>query len=519
MKKRMWSGSLAAVLVSAGVLAAAPLTVMADDKIPQGITIGDINLGGLTEEEAKKKIDDHVKGLSKQTITLDVEGSDAVATAEELGFYWNNSEQVAEAAGTAVAGNLVARYMKSKDLEVNPISIPLEIAVDQEKVSAFVAAKCEGLAGEPQNATIAREDGTFVITPGVSGRAVNVEETTKALNDALAKGFDKPVEITAIVEEREPGIKESDLATIQDVLGTFSTDFSSSGAARSKNLQVGSAKINGTLLMPGETLSGYECMAPFSTANGYYTAAAYENGQVVDSIGGGVCQIATTLYNTALNAELEITERQNHSMTVAYVKPSMDAAIAGTFKDIKVTNNYSTPIYVEGGTDGRTLTFTVYGKETRSGNREVKYVSETLGVSSPGEPTTKVDPSLAPGARRQVQSAHRGLRSRLWKVVYVDGVETEKTLLHTDNYMASKAVVLVGPDAPAAAVPLPVMTDPVAETPAPIPETQAPVEGVNGGPGATQAPPAETAAPQPAPEPAPVAAAPEPAPVPEAPGE
>lgn len=84
-----------------------------------------------------------------------------------------------------------------------------------------------------------------------------------------------------------------------------------------------------------------------SLENGYKTATAYENGRSVDSIGGGVCQISTTLYNAALYAELEIIQRQNHSMSVSYVKPSMDAAIAGTYKDLKVKNSYDTPIYIE----------------------------------------------------------------------------------------------------------------------------------------------------------------------------
>ena len=166
-----------------------------------------------------------------------------------------------------------------------------------------------------------------------------------------------------------------------------------------------------------------------------------------------MCQIATTLYNAALFAELEITQRQNHSMVVSYVPPSNDAAIAGTYKDIKVTNPYDTPVYVEAGTSGRTLTFTIYGKETRPANRTLKFKSETLSVQDPGEPITRVDPSLAPGARVRVQSSHRGLRSRLWKCVYIDGVETEKTLLHTDTYNASKAVYRVGPEAPVQTVP------------------------------------------------------------------
>ena len=150
-------------------------------------------------------------------------------------------------------------------------------------------------------------------------------------------------------------------------------------------------------------------------ANGYAAAGSYENGRTVDSIGGGACQICTTLYNAVLLSELEVTQRQNHSMTVAYVDPSADAAIAGTYKDLKFVNNYETPIYIEGAVNGGKLSFTIYGKETRPANRTIKYVSETLGVTDPGEPIVKVDASLAPGARVTEQSSHRGLRSRLWK--------------------------------------------------------------------------------------------------------
>ena len=164
-------------------------------------------------------------------------------------------------------------------------------------------------------------------------RIVDIGATEEAMNQAMtAENLEEPSENYSVVAVQEPAVKTEDLETIQDVLGTFTTDFSSSGSARSTNLAVGAAKINGRVVMPGQTLSGYECLQPFTRENGYKSAAAYENGQVVDSIGGGVCQIATTLYNTALQAELEITQRQNHSMIVTYVKPSMDAAIAGTYK-------------------------------------------------------------------------------------------------------------------------------------------------------------------------------------------
>lgn len=508
MKKcRLLSTFVAAA--AAGALVSVPVYAK-ETKIPEGIYVGDFSLGGMTEEEAEQKVKEYVDGLADQKIVLDIEGQNVETSAKELGFYWSNTDAVDEAAEHAVGGNLIQQYMGMKDLQKNPVHIPLETAVSENSVESFVAEKYEGVGTEPQNATITRENGQFVITPGVSGKTVDAAATKAAVDTALAAADGQPVTVNAVVTVKEPDITEEDLATIGDVLGTCSTSFSSSGAARSKNLSNGAAKINGHVLMPGETLSGYECMQPFTTANGYYTAAAYENGQVVDSIGGGVCQIATTLYNAALRAEMGITQRQNHSMIVTYVKPSMDAAIAGTYKDIKITNNYSTPIYVEGYTENRELYFTIYGKETRPANREVKYVSETLGSTDPGAPTEKLDPSMAPGARRQVQSAHRGLRSRLWKVVYVDGVEVEKTLLHTDTYNASKAIVLVGPPAEAAAPVLP--PEPVETAPQPPAETQpAVVEGIDGGPGVTA--PVPTKAPEPAPEPTPTPS-PEPAPAP-----
>lgn len=523
MKKWNIPGILAAG-AAAGMLIAGPVYAK-EITIPEGVYVGETSLGGMTEQEAARQMKELVAQMADRKIILKVGDAQVETTAEALGFAWSNPEAVQEAADHAIHGNLIEQYMKRKDLEKEPVHIPLEAAVDETKVAAFVEAECADLTAQPQNATITRVDGAFEITPGQKGVVVDAQATSEAVNQALAEQTEGDVTVQAAVTEKEPDITEEMLATIQDTLGTCSTDFSSSGSSRSGNLKNGAAKINGRVLMPGETLSGYECMQPFTTANGYFTAAAYENGQVVDSIGGGVCQIATTLYNAALRAELEITQRQNHSMIVTYVKPSMDAAIAGTYKDIKITNNYSTPIYVEGGTSGKTLTFTIYGKETRPANRTVEYISETLSRTSAGAPTERVDPSLPPGTRKQVQSAHNGLKSRLWKVVTVDGVETERTLLHTDTYNASKAIVLVGPAAPEVPVEQPV-TQPIEEPQETQPSI---VEGVDGGPGVSAAPqpdqnqapapteaapvPTEAAAPAPAPEPAP-APSPEPAPVP-----
>jgi vancomycin resistance protein YoaR len=501
MKNRTLATGLAAMALAVGLTLAFPAPSRADT-LPEGLYVGEYSLGGMTEEEASEKIQSLVGEMENQKITLVVDGESVDTTAKELGFHWSNTDAVNQAAASVTGGNLIHRYLNLKDIEHNHVVIPLETAFDDGKVAAFVEEKCASVVAEPKDASITRENGAFVVTPAVVGKSVDAGATKAALDEAISGGLKEPVTVTAAVTEAQPNITTEALSTIQDVLGTFSTDFSSSGNSRATNLRVGAGKINGHVLMPGETLSGYECMHPFTTANGYATAAAYENGQVVDSVGGGVCQISTTLYNASLRAELEITQRQNHSMIVTYVKPSEDAAIAGTYKDLKITNNYSTPIYVEGYTSGKTLTFTIYGKETRPANRTFKFVSETLGTMDPGPPKEEVDPTMEPGARKQVQSAHRGYKSRLWKYVYIDGVEQSKEILHTDTYNASKAIVKVGPAAPAVTVPLPEETTAPVET---TPVEPTPVEGVDGGPGVTEPTP-ETAAPAPVSTPDPVPA-------------
>lgn len=513
MKKVVWIKEIAAAAFGMVLLAAMPPMISWAQTLPEGVYVGNQSLGGMTEEEARAKVQEYVDGLAGQTIILDVDGTEIETTAGELGFHWANTDAVQVVSDRFQYGSLVQQYMAQADVKQAPVEVDVQTQVDDQLVTAFVNDRCRDLTVAPRDASIIRENGAFQVTPSVTGRIVDIGATEEAMNQAMtAENLEEPLKITAVVAVQEPAVKTEDLETIQDVLGTFTTDFSSSGSARSTNLAVGAAKINGRVVMPGQTLSGYECLQPFTRENGYKSAAAYENGQVVDSIGGGVCQIATTLYNTALQAELEITQRQNHSMIVTYVKPSMDAAIAGTYKDIKITNNYSTPIYVEGYTENKKLTFTIYGKETRPANRTVEYVSETLGTTSPGEPQLIVDNSLAPGARVRVQSSHTGLRSRLWKVVTVDGVETERTLLHTDSYNASKAIYRVGPTPVAA----PVETAP-APTDAVQPTEPQVIEGVNGGPGVTApaqteapaetAPAAQTEAPAPAPEPDPQSAA------------
>ena len=238
------------------------------------------------------------------------------------------------------------------------------------------------------------------------------------------------------------GTKE-ELSKIKDVLGTFSTDFSTSKAGRAANVKNARSLINGHIVYPGEQFSVYSAISPITEDNGYELAGAYENGQVVESVGGGVCQVSTTLYNAIIRAELEVVQRFNHSMIVSYVDPSDDAAIAGTYKDFKFKNNLDNPIYIEGYCSGGIITFNVYGVEMRKEGREVSFHSETVSETEP-EIQFNFDGSQPVGYYSVDQSPHKGIVARLWKTVKENGEVVSDEVFNNSNYKASPKIVTVG---------------------------------------------------------------------------
>ena len=227
-----------------------------------------------------------------------------------------------------------------------------------------------------------------------------------------------------------------------DELGSFSTY--AGGGQRWTNLKTGVGKLNGVILMPGEELSVYDTTAPYDEEHGYVEGTAYENGQVVPSYGGGICQVSSTLYNAVIYAELEIVERYPHSMAVDYVEPSRDAAIAGGVMDFRFKNPYSAPVYIFGEIDSSNqLRVVIYGKETRPENRSIEFESETLSTENYGV-TYKAAPGLAFGQMQYTGSPHTGREARLWKVVYENGAEVSRDIFNTSSYAKSDQIVEVG---------------------------------------------------------------------------
>lgn len=449
IKLKNWRKKILIAAVAGVCMMSAGLSVQAAEKnckIEAGVSIGDVDVSGLSITEAEDKLEAFVDSLQNVPITLRLAGGqDTVGTAGEFGLVWENDGALEEAAMLGKRGNVVQRYKALADLKTTGRSYPLHISADADVVESILNSLSETYNQEAVEASLTKTESGFQITEGQTGHVLDVPKSREAILNYLQNSWDYgSASIDLVVTLEEPKGNAETLGKVKDVLGTATTAYKSSGPSRVTNIKTGCGHLNGITLYPGEQCSVLECITPFSTANGYELAGSYLNGQVVESLGGGICQVSTTLYNAILNAELQVDERSNHSMIVSYVEPSEDAAISESGgKDLKFTNNKEYPIYIEGTTSSdKTITFTIYGVEDRPANREVTYISEVLEKNVP--PAERIIPTGDPVGYVSVQSVHIGYKARLWKVVKENGVEISREQVNSSSYAAVPRTATVG---------------------------------------------------------------------------
>lgn len=451
------NGSVKKVLAAIGCMAivtaggSAYVMAASDQKqtISKGIYIGSLDVGGMTASEANKELKSYIQEKKSEEVTVKIDNKKVTTTLEELGYSCDVNQFVEKAYNYGRTGDIIKRYKDMQDVKHEKVVIELAFDLDTQKVENFVEKECTVYDVEAQDAKLLRKNGRFEIKEASDGRVILVDETADKIEKTIADQWvEGGITIDAIMNDTTPKYDSSTLDECKEVLGSYSTSFASSDNARSQNLVNAASLLNGYTLYPGEQFSVADHLVPFTEENGYQVSKAYSNGQVVDSVGGGVCQAATTLYNALLKAELQVDERYNHSMIVGYVKPSMDAAISEGYKDLKFTNNTESPIYLEAYTANRSIYFTIYGKETRAANRTVEYESETIETIEPGEDKVTVDPSLPEDYFAVTQSAHVGYKARLWKIVYENGKQVSKEQINSSYYAAEPRYVTKGGSAP-----------------------------------------------------------------------
>lgn len=230
-----------------------------------------------------------------------------------------------------------------------------------------------------------------------------------------------------------------------DQLATFSTKFSTKNVNRSTNIRLAVKKINGTVLMPGQSFSYNQTVGKRTVAAGFKVAAVYANGEVSEGVGGGICQVSSTLYNSVLLSNLEIVERHNHSFNPGYVPAGQDATVSWGGPDFKFKNNRSYPIRIAASVSGGTITIQIFGMK-QDDDYTVKIRSSVIGSIAP-KTTYKTDPSLAPGETKVLQKGSNGVKSVTYKILYKNGQEVSRTEISRDIYNPHNKVIATGGEA------------------------------------------------------------------------
>ncbi len=310
----------------------------------------------------------------------------------------------------------------------------------------------------PSEPSVKRIEGGFSVTEGVTGSVIDEEKYASKLKEALDL---KLKEFSFEYIEQSPKYTKSDFDALT-CIGSYSTKYKTSATARNKNLAQACNKINNVVVYPNEVFSTNEHYGPTTIANGYAIANVIVNNELVEGVGGGVCQISSTLYNAILRAELNIVERRNHSLPVSYAPLGFDATLANPYIDFKFKNDTDEPVVVTAWIDNGTANVYIYGKEVHNSGRTLNFRSTVVSTSKAGEKTVE-DDTLEAGKRVIDTAPLDGKVVQSYKDIYENGKLIETVSLGRSDYARKDAVVKVG-------------TKPVEKTPTEsVPVEQAPV--------------------------------------------
>lgn len=413
-----------------------------DNLIYPGVKIMDVQVGSKTKEEAaallkerygdvivKKKID--IK-YGKNTYSIDY---------SKLNARYNIDEVIDE----------VFNY--GKDLSIfdknNLIKsgagkeYKLTFAYDDKAVGEVIAEMEKDINLAPMEASLEMVSrGNFRVTPDKKGYKLLSEKLKGDITNCINGDLSEEVTLEAPVETLTAEKTKEKLETVNSLISTFTTDFKTSAWGRSTNIELATKSINGRMLMPGESFSFNETVGERTKARGYQEAGVIIGNKIESGLGGGICQVSSTLYNAMLKANIGYTERTHHSLVLSYVGYGLDATVDWGHLDYKFTNTLDFPIYIEGYTENKLLHFNIYSNNSLSAKTYdvVNQVYQTVNATT----KTVEDPNIPEGKKEIVQKAHDGIKVKVYRNTYENGKLVKQDLISDDYYRPVQGIVKVG---------------------------------------------------------------------------
>jgi len=431
---------IGAVCLSAYTLATKKVVEKWEDKVYPGITIDNIDVGSMSKEEAKVKLEEVLQNqIREKSLHIKVEDKDFELIYSDINPDYDIDKAVKQAFNLGKNEGVLAKYSMIKKGEVQ--DIPIEFTYDEEKLKSFEESIKNEVNSEPKNATIVISNGSISVQSESDGKTINMEELDGRIKEALNSNLNETIELE--LETVKATITAEDLSKIKGPMGTYSSSYGTSALGRSTNIELATKSVNGTILMPGEVFSFNDVVGDRSIERGYQEAGTYVGNKVEPGIGGGICQVSSALYRAAMRANLRSTERTNHSMVVGYMEPGLDATVSYGYLDYKFKNTYDFPIYIEGVTAGKVATYTIYGDPAALNGKKYEMVNEIINVYPP-ETKEVQDPTLPEGERVNEGGAMTGYKVNSYQITYENGVEVNRELVATDNYAKVDSIVKVG---------------------------------------------------------------------------
>lgn len=477
-----------------------------NNKILKGIFIEDIEVSDLTKEEAQKMFEELISKKMENEIVFKYKELETPITYEALEVKFDIENAIEQAYNIGRDGNLFENNFNILKTWINGEKVKLDHSIDEDvirQVSENINNTSEDAVVEPSYYI---EDNNIIITAGKNGIKVDEDmlkqevdknisinsdnsvvievpvvssehgkidlekihnEIYKEVKDAYyvqnpftiypevnGVDFDMENAKTIIAENKEeytiPLIITKAQKTTQDIgteafpdlLATFSTKYNAGDRDRTTNLILAAQKINGTVLLPGEEFSYNKTVGERTIEAGYKMAATFSNGKVVDGLGGGICQISSTLYDAVVMANLQITKRRNHQFITSYLPGGKDATVVWGSQDFKFINSRKYPVRITMSVSGGTATAQVWGLK-----EEVEYdiTIESQKTATIAYTTQYInDPSLPEGTQVVKQNGSNGSKYEAYKVMRLNGVVVSRTLLSKDTYNAKQKIVRIG---------------------------------------------------------------------------
>lgn len=414
--------------------------VLSRETIYKNVYVESVNVGGLSREDANERlVNVYQNELASVEISLIYNERDWAIRPEEINYTYLYDKAIEEAYNIGRDRGWAASLREIFSLRKRPIVISLERVYDESLLDDLIREISLEINKEPIKASIRRINNDFEIVDEVPG--IMVDEALTKHNLLLSLEILENREIEVSVNINMPNVTKDILSHINHMVSEFKTSFNPEIVGRVRNIEVAAGKINGTLLMPMEVFSFNEITGSRNKAEGYHEAPIIVNGKFVPGIGGGVCQVSTTLYNAVVRSDLKIVERRNHSLPVGYVPLGQDATVADNYIDFKFENNNNFPIYIQSYVQGDSLYIRIFGKKGE--DMLIELHSQITEVISP-KIEVKKDPDMVIGERKIVKEAKQGYRVDTYKVYFKSGLQVKREHISRDYYTPVPGEIIEG---------------------------------------------------------------------------